>query len=146
MVEPFTSEYFMTEALKEARAAGVAGEVPVGAVVVSRGRIIARGRNQTERLHDVTAHAELLALTAAAHHLGAKYLPACHLYVTLEPCVMCAGALAWAQLGAVTWGADDAKRGFRRHGPLLHPKTRTEGGLLADEAGALLRDFFRARR
>ena len=136
----------MHEALKEAQAAAVANEVPVGAVVVSRGRIIARAGNQTERRRDVTAHAEMVALTAAAHHLGAKYLPDCTLYVTLEPCPMCAGALAWAQVGTVVWGAADEKRGFSRYGALLHPKTCVQHGLLATEAQALLRAFFHARR
>ncbi len=137
----------MKEALKEARQAFQAGEVPVGAVIATQNRIIARGFNQTEQLHDVTAHAEMIALTAAANFLGSKYLAECTLYVTLEPCVMCAGALQWAQLGRLVYGAADDKRGFMRFGKsLLHPKTKVEFGVLADECTELLQQFFRARR
>ena len=141
-----TDDYFMGRALQEARAALAAGEIPVGAVVVLGNHIIGRGHNQTERLRDVTAHAEMLALTAAANHLGNKYLTDCTLYVTVEPCVMCAGASAWAQLGAVVYGAEELKTGFRRHGPLLHPRTVLRGGVRADECRALMQSFFRAKR
>lgn len=138
----------MQQALAEAQRAYESGEVPVGAVVVCEGRIIARAHNQTERLSDVTAHAEILALTAASSYLGSKYLPACTLYVTLEPCVMCAGALAWAQLGKLVYGASDEKRGFMLYGgkALLHPKTRVEIGVLEEEAVRLLQNFFRTKR
>lgn len=140
-------EYFMDIALSLAEEAANDGEIPVGAVVVSRNRIIGKGRNQTERLGDVTAHAEILALTAAAQYLGGKYLTDCTLYVTLEPCVMCAGALYWAQLGRLVVGAPDPKRGHSRISPpLLHPKTRIETGILADESQALLTKFFRGLR
>ncbi|MBK8044649.1 MAG: nucleoside deaminase [Haliscomenobacter sp.] len=140
-------EYFMQEALKEARYAYEEEEIPVGAVVVCEGRIIARGRNATERLQDVTAHAEILALTAASNYLGSKYLPDCTLYVTLEPCPMCAGALAWAQVGRLVYGADDEKRGFMRFGKaLLHPKTRVECGILEEPCRRLMVAFFQGRR
>ncbi len=140
-------EYFMEIALGLAEEAADDGEIPVGAVVVSRNRIIGKGRNQTEQLGDVTAHAEMLALTAAAQYLGGKYLTDCTLYVTLEPCVMCAGALYWAQLGRLVIGAPDPKRGHSRISPsLLHPKTRIETGILADESQALLTKFFRGLR
>ena len=138
-----SDEYFMGEALRQAEQAGQAGEIPVGAVVVCRNRIIARTHNQTEQLNDVTAHAELLAITAATQHLGGKYLTDCVLYVTLEPCVMCAGALFWAQVSRLVIGVGDPKRGYARIQPsLLHPKTRVETGILADECRALLTDFF----
>lgn len=140
-------EYYMQEALKEARYAYEEGEIPVGAVVVCEGHIIARGRNATERLQDVTAHAEVVALTAASNYLGSKYLPNCVLYVTLEPCPMCAGALAWAQIGRVVYGASDDKRGFMRFGKaMLHPKTNVVSGVLESACGILMTDFFRARR
>jgi len=140
-------EFFMREALKEAQQAYAIGEIPVGAVVVAEGRIIARGHNDTERLLDVTAHAEIIALTAACNYLGSKYLPDCTLYVTLEPCTMCAGALAWAQLGRLVYGAADEKRGFMRFGKaLLHPKTRVLEGVLAEPCGSLLREFFHKLR
>jgi tRNA(adenine34) deaminase len=140
-------EYFMEIALGLAEEAADEGEIPVGAVVVSRNRIIGKGRNQTEQLSDVTAHAEILALTAASQYLGGKYLTDCTLYVTLEPCVMCAGALYWAQLGRLVIGAPDTKRGYGRiNTPLLHPKTRLETGVLADESQALLMKFFRGLR
>jgi tRNA(adenine34) deaminase len=142
-----TDTYFMQQALLEAQKAAEEGEVPVGAVVVCNGRIIARGHNQTERLNDVTAHAEIIALTAAADYLGSKYLDECSLYVTLEPCVMCAGALTWAQLNRLVFAASDDKRGFMRFGKeLLHPKTKVELGLLQDEATVLIKDFFKQRR
>ena len=140
-------EYYMQQALREARAAAAEGEVPVGAVVVAADQIVARGHNQTERLHDVTAHAEVLAITAASEHLGAKYLTDCTLYVTLEPCVMCAGALGWAQVGRIVYGASDEKRGFERLGrSMLHPKTEVTGGVLAEECGVLVKEFFRKKR
>ncbi len=138
-------EKYMREALREARTAGDGDEVPIGAVVVCRGRIIARGHNMTERLHDPTAHAEMIALTAATEALGGKYLDDCTLYVTVEPCPMCAAALCWAQLGRLVWGADDPKRGFTRFQPsLLHPKTQITSGILAEESGTLMRDFFKS--
>ncbi len=137
----------MNEALKQAKFAFEEGEIPVGAVVVSKNRIIARAYNQTERLNDVTAHAEMLAITAAANHLGAKYLTDCRLYVTLEPCPMCAGALFWSQIGEIHFAAADPKRGFRQCNPaMLHPKTRVFAGTMADEAGKLVLDFFRKLR
>ncbi len=137
----------MQQALQLAQTAGEAGEIPVGAVVVCGQRIVGKGTNQTERLQDVTAHAEMLALTAATQYLGAKYLPDCTLYVTLEPCVMCAGAIFWTQIGRVVFGAEDEKRGFKRISvSLLHPKTQLTGGVLADEAREMLRDFFQGLR
>jgi tRNA(adenine34) deaminase len=147
MLEVYDDAYFMRQALLQARRAAAAGEVPVGAVVVAGGHIIARGHNETERLNDVTAHAEIIALTAAANHLGDKYLRGCTLYVTLEPCVMCAGALAWAQTERIVYGASDDKRGFMRFGrELLHPRTRLEFGILHDECAELVTSFFRQRR
>jgi tRNA(adenine34) deaminase len=146
-MNPFDDAYFMQQALAEATIAAREGEAPVGAVVACNNRIIARAHNQTERLNDPTAHAEMLAITAAANSLGAKYLTDCTLYVTLEPCVMCAGAIAWAQTGALVYGADDPKRGFLRYAPnALHPKTILRSGILAAECAALLTDFFRKRR
>jgi len=140
-------EYFMQQALREARQAAAEGEIPVGAVVVSDGRILARAHNNTERLGDVTAHAELLAVTAASGALGAKYLTGCTLYVTLEPCPMCAGALAWSQISRIVYGASDPKRGFERIGrQLLHPRTEVTAGLLADECASLVKEFFKERR
>ena len=140
-------EYYMGEALREARKAEAEGEIPVGAVVVAGDSIIARTHNQTEMLHDVTAHAEMLAITAAAEHLGAKYLTGCTLYVTLEPCVMCAGALGWAQVGRIVYGAADPKRGFERLGhSMLHPKTEVTAGVRAEECGELVKEFFRKKR
>lgn len=142
-----TDAEFMKLALAEAQAAFDEGEVPVGAVVVCQGRIIARAHNLSERLIDVTAHAEMQAITAAAAWLGGKYLTDCTLYVTVEPCVMCAGALSWAQVGRLVWGADDEKRGFRRTAPdALHPRTEVSTGLLADDCAALMQRFFRDRR
>ena len=140
-------EYYMQQALREARAAFDEEEIPVGAVVVSGERIIARAHNQTERLQDVTAHAEMLAFTAAAAQMGAKYLTDCTLYVTLEPCVMCAGAAGWTQIGRIVYGASDPKRGFERLGrAMLHPMTEVTGGLLAEECEALLKQFFAKKR
>lgn len=139
-------ERFMNMALQEAEAAYEEGEIPVGAVIVSNGRVIARGHNLTETLHDVTAHAEMIALTAACNNLGGKYLPKCTIYVTVEPCTMCAGALGWSQIGRIVYGAPDPKRGFftstRPEQTPIHPKTIVEGGLLADEASTLMKAFF----
>ena len=143
----FSDEYFMQQALREARAAEEECEVPVGAIVVCDQQIIARGHNQTEHLHDVTAHAEIIALTAASNFLNSKYLPDCTMYVTLEPCVMCAGALVWAQLGRLVYGAADDKRGFMRYGKsLLHPKTQVEFGILQEECSVPLQAFFAKKR
>lgn len=140
-------EQYMRMALQEARKAMENDEVPVGAVIVSNGKLIARGHNQTEMLNDVTAHAEILAITAASNYLGSKYLTDCTLYVTLEPCVMCAGALAWAQISNVIFGAYDEKRGFTTIDPrILHPKTTLTGGLLAKESSDLLKEFFEKKR
>ncbi|MBO4444120.1 MAG: nucleoside deaminase [Bacteroidaceae bacterium] len=140
-------EYYMRQALQEARVAYSEGEVPVGAVVVCQERIIARAHNQTERLTDVTAHAEMLALTSASNYLGGKYLTECTLYVTVEPCVMCAGALGWSQISRIVYGAEDEKRGFQRFAPAaLHPKTDVVAGVLADECAALMKEFFQLRR
>ena len=137
----------MQQAIIEARKAFDAGEVPVGAVIVSEGRIIARGFNQTERLNDVTAHAEIIAMTAATDYLGSKYLDECDLYVTLEPCPMCAGALAWAQLKRLVFAASDDKRGFMRFGKeMLHPKTKVELGIMQEECSALIKRFFQEKR
>lgn len=137
---------FMEAALAEANLALTEGEIPVGAIVVCNGKIIGRGHNMTERLHDVTAHAEMLAITAAAATLGGKYLRDCTLYVTMEPCLMCAGAISWSQLSRVVYGADDPRRGFRvltvSDRPVLHPSTRLLSGVLAEEARSLLRRFF----
>lgn len=143
----YTDDYFMGEALKEARKAFELGEIPVGAVVVSKNRIIARAHNQTEQLTDATAHAEMLAVTAAAGYLGSKYLDECTLYVTLEPCVMCAGALHWVQLQKLIYGADDTQRGYsltKSH--LLHPRTEVTKGLKGEEAKKLITDFFKKLR
>jgi len=143
----FSDEYFMNEALKEAGKAFEKDEVPVGAVVVCDGRIIARAHNFTETLHDATAHAEMQAFTAAADYLGGKYLDECSLYVTLEPCVMCAGAAFWVQLGRLVYGADDEKRGFRLvQQSLLHPKTEVVSGMLAEACGQIMKEFFRKKR
>jgi len=142
-----SDEFFMRQALAEAQRALVAGEIPIGAVVVLDNQIIGRGYNQTEQLRDVTAHAEMLAITAAANFLGNKYLTHCTLYVTVEPCVMCAGASAWAQLGAVVFGASEPKTGYRRHSlGLLHPRTKVRPGVCADECTALMQAFFQAKR
>ena len=140
-------EYYMQQALQEARAAYDEEEIPVGAVVVSGDRIIARAHNNTERLHDVTAHAEMLALTAAANLLDAKYLTEGTLYVTLEPCVMCAGAAGWTQVGRIVYGASDPKRGFERLGRgMLHPKTLVVSGVMREECEKLMKEFFKERR
>lgn len=140
-------EKFMREALREAGYAVDKDEVPVGAVVVCRGRIIGRGHNMTESLHDPTAHAEMIAITAATEAMGGKYLNDCTMYVTVEPCPMCAGALAWSQIGRVVYGAIDPKRGFSLYSPsLMHPKTEVTAGVLADECGETVSAFFREKR
>lgn len=137
----------MNEAFKQAKLAFEEGEVPVGAVVVAKNKVIARAYNQTEKLNDVTAHAEILAVTAATNYLGGKYLNECRLYVTLEPCPMCAGALYWAQLGELYLGAKDSKRGYRQcNTHMLHPKTKVAEGLLEKESEQLLFDFFQILR
>lgn len=147
MLSIYSDDYFMQQALKEARQALLKGEIPVGAVVVCDNKIIARGHNQTEQLQDVTAHAEMIALTAAANNLGSKYLPECTLYVTLEPCVMCAGALFWTQIGRVVYGAADDKRGFMRFGKtLLHPKASIQYGVLETECAEIISVFFKSKR
>jgi tRNA(adenine34) deaminase len=147
MIEPFNDEYFMKKAFSEALQAFEKGEVPIGAVVVAGGKIIARAHNLTETLNDVTAHAEMQAITAAANLLGGKYLNDCVLYVTLEPCVMCAGALAWAQIGKIVYGASDEKRGFKKFAPKsLHPKSEIAGGVLEIECAELLQEFFKNKR
>ena len=137
----------MQRALQEARQAFHEGEIPIGAVVVSQNRIVARAHNLTETLTDVTAHAEMQAITAAANLLGGKYLGECTLYVTVEPCVMCAGALGWAQIGRIVYGASDEKRGFQKFAPeALHPKTEVVFGILENECAQLMRDFFQGKR
>lgn len=142
-----TDEDYMRLALSEAQAAFDEGEIPVGAVVVNKGRVIARAHNQTETLHDVTAHAEMLAVTSAANLLGGKYLTDCILYVTVEPCTMCAGALGWAQVARVVYGASDPKRGYTSYAPhALHPKASTTSGVLEKECTTLMQEFFRFRR
>ena len=139
--------YFMKQALLEAEKAFERGEVPVGAVVVCKERIIARSHNLTETLTDVTAHAEMQAMSAAASAIGGKYLSDCTLYVTVEPCVMCAGAIAWAQMGALVFGAEDEKRGYQRYAPqALHPKTVVRKGVMADECATLMKQFFASKR
>ena len=146
-VLPYSDEYFMRQALAEAALAYEAGEVPIGAVVVCRGQIIARAHNEVERLSDPTAHAEVLAVTAATEYIGSKFLPDCQLYVTVEPCVMCAGALFWARLGEIIYGAGEEKFGYRHYAPDLFPRrAKICGGLLADEARELMQRFFAARR
>ena len=143
----YTDEYFMREALKEAQKALDISEVPVGAVVTCKNRIIARAHNQTEKLTDATAHAEMIAVTAAANYLGSKYLDECTLYVTLEPCVMCAGALHWVQLHKLVFGASDIQRGFSLvNSPLLHPRTEIVKGIKASECKQLIDGFFREIR
>ena len=138
---------FMKQALAEAKAALAAGEVPIGAAVACNGRIIARGHNMTERLNDSTAHAEMIAITSATEALGGKYLQDCTLYVTVEPCPMCAAATAWAQLGRLVYGAADPRRGYTLFSPsLLHPKTQVNAGVLEDECGSLVKEFFKNKR
>jgi len=140
-------EKYMQKALDEARKAQAKGEIPIGAIVVCQGRIIARAHNLTETLCDVTAHAEMQAITMAANQLGGKYLTACTLYVTVEPCPMCAGAIGWAQIPRIVYGAPDEKRGFHEYAPkAMHPKAECTGGVLADECRQLMQDFFKAKR
>lgn len=147
MIDPFSDGYFMKKAFSEALIAYDKGEVPVGAVVVSNKKIIARAHNLTETLNDVTAHAEMQAITAAANLLGGKYLNDCTLYVTIEPCVMCAGALGWAQIGKIVFGAYDEKRGYSKFAPFaVHPKTEIVGGVLEDECRELMQEFFKEKR
>ena len=139
--------FYMKQALAEAQKAAQRGEVPVGAVVVCKGRIIARSHNLTETLTDVTAHAEMQAITSAGSTVGGKYLTDCTLYVTVEPCVMCAGAISWAQMGRLVFGADDEKRGYQRYAPnALHPKTEVVKGVMAEESARLMKEFFAAKR
>ncbi|MDR1357611.1 MAG: nucleoside deaminase [Tannerellaceae bacterium] len=146
-MRPFDDTYFMKMALAEAALAAGEGETPVGAVLVCNDGIIARAHNQTERLNDPTAHAEMLAITSATNLLGAKYLTGCALYVTVEPCVMCAGAIAWAQVRTLIYGAPDLKRGFRKYAPLsLHPKTIVKSGVMEEECAGLMTAFFRSLR
>lgn len=146
-MEPiFTDEYFMKKALVEAENAFEKGEIPVGAIIVVDNRVIARSHNLTEMLHDVTAHAEMQAITAAANFIGGKYLKGCTLYVTLEPCQMCAGALYWSQITKIVFGARDEQRGFMTLGTQLHPKTEVVSGVMADQCAQLMKDFFKKRR
>ncbi len=146
-MQVYGDEYFMRLALQEARKAADAGEVPIGAVISSGDRLLARCHNSTELLNDVTAHAEILAITAASQYLGSKYLLDCTLYVSLEPCIMCAGALRWAQIGRVVFATSDDKAGFMRYGKeLLHPRTQLEMGIMMEESSLLLKSFFQERR
>ncbi|ADV49061.1 CMP/dCMP deaminase zinc-binding protein [Cellulophaga algicola DSM 14237] len=146
MILPFDDTYYMKKALQEAAMAFEKGEVPVGAIIVIQDRIIARAHNLTEQLNDVTAHAEMQAITAAANFLGGKYLKDCTLYVTLEPCQMCAGALYWSQISKIVYAAKDVERGCGAMGTTLHPKTKIVGGVLAAEASAMLKRFFSQKR
>ena len=146
MENPFNDEYFMKKALQEAEFAFEKGEIPVGALIVIDNKIIARTHNLTELLNDVTAHAEMQAITSAANFLGGKYLTGCTLYVTLEPCQMCAGALYWSQISKIVFGASDEHRGFEKMGTQLHPKTTVVRGVLAEEATALMKTFFASKR
>jgi tRNA(adenine34) deaminase len=146
MLQPFDDTYFMKKALLEAEEAYEKGEIPVGAIVVANNTIIARSHNLTELLNDVTAHAEMQAITSAANHIGGKYLTDCTLYVTLEPCQMCAGALYWSQISKIVFGAEDTQRGYRVMGTKLHPKTKVVSGVLAEDASLLLKCFFIERR
>ncbi|MBK8668762.1 MAG: nucleoside deaminase [Saprospiraceae bacterium] len=147
MLTIYSDDYFMDQAVKEAQKAVDEGEVPVGAIIVCQKQIIAKAHNQTQILNDVTAHAEIIAITAASSYLGSKYLKDCTLYVTVEPCIMCAGALFWSQIDRVVYGASDEKRGFMRYGKeLLHPGTKLEYGIRHDVCSALMTDFFEKRR
>jgi len=146
MINPFTDEYFMKKALQEAEMAFEKDEIPVGAIIVIDNKVIARGHNLTEMLVDVTAHAEMQTITAAANFLGGKYLIGCTLYVTLEPCQMCAGALYWSQISKIVFGASDEHRGFEKMGTQLHPKTTVVRGVLANEASELMKRFFAEKR
>ncbi len=143
----FTDAYFMKEALREAKKAAEEDEVPIGCVVVCNNRIIARAHNLTETLNDITAHAEMQAITSASNHLGSKYLNDCTIYITLEPCLMCAGALRWAQIGRIVYGAADKKYGFGRYiGIITHPKTQVIGGVMAEECSLIISNFFKKKR
>ena len=142
----FTDEFFMKKALQEAEVAFEKGEIPVGAVIVIDNKVIARTHNLTELLHDVTAHAEMQAITSAANFIGGKYLKDCTLYVTLEPCQMCAGALYWSQISKIVFGAFDENRGYQKMGTQLHPKTQVVSGVLEKECGDLMKAFFKSRR
>ena len=146
MENPFSDEYFMKKAMQEAELAFEKGEIPVGALIVVDNKIIARTHNLTELLNDVTAHAEMQAITSAANFLGGKYLTGCTLYVTLEPCQMCAGALYWSQISKIVFGASDENRGFEKMGTQLHPKTTVVRGVLANEASELMKSFFEGKR
>ena len=146
MIDIFTDDYFMKKALQEAETAFEKGEIPVGAVIVIDNKVIARTHNLTEMLNDVTAHAEMQAITSAANFIGGKYLKDCTLYVTLEPCQMCAGALYWSQVSKIVYGAADENRGFLKMGTHLHPKTEVVGGIMEKECALLMRAFFRMRR
>ena len=146
MLEPYDDAYFMKRALQEAQVAFDQGEIPVGAVVVIDNMIIARAHNLTERLTDVTAHAEMQAITSASNFIGGKYLQQCTLYVTLEPCQMCAGALYWSQIGRIVYGAKDLRRGYDVMGTTLHPKTKVESGVLAQECESIMKRFFVDKR
>jgi len=146
-LQPYSETYFMRQALEEARLAFEEGEIPIGAVVVCRGQIIARAHNEVERLKDPTAHAELLAITAATEYMGGKFLSDCQLYVTVEPCVMCAGALFWARLGEIIYGAGEEKFGYLHYAPDIFPRrAKVRGGVLEEEAAELMRSFFATRR
>ncbi len=147
MIEPFDDEYFMKIALREALSAYKKGEVPIGAVIVADRKVIARAHNLTETLNDVTAHAEMQAITAAANYFGGKYLDACTIYITLEPCVMCAGALSWSRIGRIVFGAYDENRGYSRYAKnIMHPKTGITGGIMEKECSELITRFFKERR
>ena len=146
-INPYSDEYFMRQALQEAQLAYDEDEVPVGCVITCRDKVIARTHNLTETLHDVTAHAEIQAITAAAEALGGKYLDTCTLYVTVEPCIMCAGAIGWSQMGRVVYGARDEKRGFENFAPkAFHPKTKVVSGVLENECAELMKNFFKSKR
>lgn len=147
MIQVFDDDYFMKMALDQANKAAQQGEIPIGAILVAGNQILAKAHNQTELLHDVTAHAEILCITSASQHLQSKYLKQCTLYITLEPCPMCASALRWAQLGRLVYAAEDEKMGYMRYGnSMLHPATKIEFGLRREEAGLLLREFFQKKR
>lgn len=146
MFTPYDDTYFMRKALEEAQHAYELDEVPVGAIIVANNQIIAKGHNLTEHLNDVTAHAEMQSITSAAEFLGGKYLKKCTLYVTLEPCVMCAGALNWSQISRIVYGAKDERRGALRYENILHPTTEILGGILADECSELMKSFFKSKR
>lgn len=146
-INPYSDEYFMKQALQEAQLAFEQDEVPVGCIITCRDKVIARTHNLTETLHDVTAHAEIQAITAAAEALGGKYLDTCTLYVTVEPCIMCAGAIGWSQMGRVVYGARDEKRGFENFAPkAFHPKTEVVSGVLENECAELMKNFFKSKR